>query len=312
MKILTSRPASRGLLLFLLSLLLAACGESGRYSVTVISDGQHRIAAPDHVSGDLLVLGGDVVVARDAVVEGDLLLLLGSALVEGLVAGDVVQLGGALSLAPGAVIEGNLNLGGGTQLRSPGARIRGEVSSGTGIQLPERDVTAPAPGRGLLRLLGQTLLAVAIAFVVARLAPRPVGRLRLALVEFPALSAAVGLLSLIAIPSLLVLMAFTVVLIPVTMVGLVFGAGIIMAGGIGMGQWLGQALASRVGWEWPAPLQAAVGTGLLALAAEAAAMLPVVGIAVLGLGAALASGAALLTRLGSVHYRPPAQSSEAL
>lgn len=81
------------------------------------------------MSGSRLALGRTVVVARDEEVRDAVVVIGGSARIEGRVRDNVVVLGGDVQLGPEADVRGDVVLVGGTLLRAPGARLSGAVSN---------------------------------------------------------------------------------------------------------------------------------------------------------------------------------------
>jgi hypothetical protein len=68
-----------------------------------------------------------VTVGRDEIVEGDVVVMGGSADINGEVTQEVTVIGGTLNLGPEAIVRRDVNVVGGTLNRSPGARIYGRV-----------------------------------------------------------------------------------------------------------------------------------------------------------------------------------------
>lgn len=284
-------------MLILLLLLLTGCSAEGLYSLTVITDGQHELAGD--VPGDLLMLGGAATLAEGATVGGNVHLLLGDLLVLGKIRGDVAFLNGRLHLGPTARIDGDLNLGGGAYSAAPGAVIAGRIDTGAGVALPSAPQRAAA-GRwaSLARGLVSGLLLGLVAAILARYRPAGVRRVGEAAAQHTLVSIAMGALVGLVGVSLLVTMAYTVVLIPVTLLGLVVLAGAVLYGWIGLGIEVGRLAGGALRRPVRPAVAAMGGTLAVVLAVELASLIPVVG----GLLAAslvlVALGAAALTRLG--------------
>jgi hypothetical protein len=95
-------------------------GISRRRSVRVIGE-------------DIVQFGDDIIVEEGEVVEGDVVAILGSIVVDGMVEGDVVAVGGELTIGPRGEIDGDAVAVGAGVTKEPGAKVRGEtVSIGTG------------------------------------------------------------------------------------------------------------------------------------------------------------------------------------
>lgn len=294
-------------MLILLLLLLTGCSAQGLYSLTVITEGQHELAGD--VPGDLLMLGGAATLAEGATVGGNVHLLLGDLLVLGKIRGDVAFLNGRLHLAPTARIDGDLNLGGGAYSAAPGAVIVGRVDTGAGVALPSAPQRA-ASGRwaSLARGLVSGLLLGLLAAILARYRPDGVRRVGEAATQHALASLAMGALVGLVGVSLLVTMAYTIVLIPVTLLGLAALGVAVLYGWIGLGTEVGRLAAQALSRPLRPPAAAFTGTLAVMLALELASALPAVGgllaisLALLGLGAAA------LTRFGLRPFTPAVQN----
>ncbi len=77
--------------------------------------------------GDLVSLGGDVEVEKGQIVEGDVVVTRGSALVDGTVKGSVVVLGGSMTFGADARVEGDAVAIGGVITRAERAQVGGAI-----------------------------------------------------------------------------------------------------------------------------------------------------------------------------------------
>lgn len=250
-------------LLILLALLLSGCAEDGTLRGMVVFDGEHRIEAGQVLQGDLVVLAGVAVVEPGATVDGSVWVLGGACEVAGTVTGEV----------------------------------SGLTESLTTLATPPR----PLAGR-LMSILQQALMTGLLGLALGFWFAPGLTRVGTAAVKHPAVALATGMLAGITGLVLLVLVGFTLILLPLA---LLLGLGAILAvvvGWVGLGAWLGQHLAPK----WPAPVAVALGSLITVAVIQAGALVPVVGGAV-GLGAAFwGLGAALLTRFGYQSFRPAA------
>jgi hypothetical protein len=115
---------------------------------------------------------------------------------------------------------------------------------------------------------------------------------------------ALGVLAGIVGLSLLVLMAFTLVLIPVSLLGLLLGGATVALGWLAYGVVCRRFLVRWLRLRWEPATTAFWGTLLFMLALEGIGALPVVGGAVALVLSAGGVGAALLTRWGVRPYVP--------
>ena len=214
------------------------------------------------VAGDVATGSGHVEITDTARVGGNLDLGTGYLVVDGQVDGDVRASAERIVLGPNADVGGEFRYDAASFSQDPASTVAGDV-----VEDPELggdtgdEFTVPSwlgLVYGLLAnlLLGAILLAVFPSFaagVAARVSERPL------------VSGGVGLLTLIAVPILLVLAALTVVGIPLSLFGAVgFGAAIwiaVVLGQYAVGAWaLGfTGLENR----WLALLVGLVGVALL-------------------------------------------------
>jgi hypothetical protein len=292
-------------LLALLALFLSACSPTGLQRLALVTEGRHTLDG--NIPGDVIILGGSVRLPPDDALQGSLYLLRGEATLAGRVTGDVTQLGGRLVLLAGACIQGSLQAAGGELLRSPQSKVSGSVDSGAGILFSEGLTRPAAPPLDRLRkaLLDSLLLGLAAA-ALARFFPASLRRVAESAARYPAVSAAMGFLVAVVGISLLVSMAYTILLIPVALLGLlVLGAAVAIgwiAWGTVLGQFVFHLFKIGLGPGWAA----FAGTVVFGLAQAGLSLIPTLG-AVLNLLIALTGfGAVFLTRFGLQRFRPQA------
>ena len=267
------KPRQATFLLALLALFLSACSDAGLYRLVLATEGRHMLN--ESMQADLVVLGGAVTLPSDTVLHGSLHLLRGEVTLAGRVTGDVTQLGGRLVLAAGARLEGSLQTAGGELERSPLSKVAGSVNRGAGVLFSEAPVRSPVPPLERLRkALFDGLLLGLTAAALAHFFHGPLLLVSESVTHHPAVSLAMGFLVAVVGVSLLVTMAYTILLIPVALLGLLV---------------LGAAFA---------------GTLAFGLAQAAFSLLPYLG-SILNLLIALAGfGAVFLTRFGFQCFRP--------
>lgn len=292
-------------LLALLALFLSACSSTGLQRLALVTEGRHII--DENMPGDLIILGGSVLLPPGAALQGSLYLLRGEAVLAGLVSGDVTQLAGRLVLQPGARIEGGLQAAGGEMLRSPRSEIAGGVDNGAEVLFSQ----GPSPSSvSLLDRLGKALLDSLLlgmaAAALARFFPAPLLCIAESTALHPATSAAMGFLVAVVGISLLVTMAYTILLIPVALLGvLVLGAAVAIgwiACGTIIGKWAFGLFRLSLGAGWAA----FAGTTFFGLAQAGLSLIPTLGPILSILVALTGFGAVFLTRFGLQAFRPPA------
>lgn len=295
----------RGLALVLMLIAmvpLAGCAEM--YRGAVILSGSHYFAPGEVLHGDLLVAGGELVLAEGSVVNGTAYLVGGNARLDGEVTGDVSAIGGSQSFGPRSRIGGTLNVAGTPEI-APGATVVGGVN--TGAELPDEiggEVAARSNQNRLIWMLPEAIGVALLGYLVARLVPRPLTRVGRALRGHWLASAAMGTLTAMVLPAALVMMAFTIFLIPLTILGLVALALTVVYGWIGFGLVLGPEVARLVRRDPPFRWRVAAGTFVFMILVEVAAFVPWLGGLVGILAAITGLGAVALTRYGLSEFVP--------
>jgi cytoskeletal protein CcmA (bactofilin family) len=193
------------------------------------------------VTGDVSVAGGTVEIGETAQIGGDLDAGAGYVAVHGTIDGSVTAGAEELVLGPTATVGGDFRYDAASFTRDPGASVSGSVVQDDSIgdnAGPNADqFTLPSwvgavYGLFVNFLLGALLLAVFPSFS-ARVADR--------IAESPVRSGGVGLLTLIAVPLVLVGLLLTIVGIPLSLVGAVaFGITVWVAvvyGQFAVGTW---------------------------------------------------------------------------
>jgi hypothetical protein len=297
------------LVLLLMSLIVPGCSaptETGRYSLTLITQQQHTVEDGQTLVGDTVVAGGGLLLQQGAKHRGSVTVLAGEARIGGLVVGDLMVLGGTADLTGTAEITGNVTAAGGRLTRAPGAAVRGSVTQEpdpASVLQRSRDPRAPVEW-ALWSLLTVAVMA-GLGWLVARIAPRPMRRTAAAATEFPVVSGALGALILISALPLVASMIFSLFLIPVA--GLVLlGLGVTAVHGLlAIGHALGHRAARLSGRTWSTPRAAALGTALVVAGLQLIGLVPFVGVAITGTVLVVSVGAALLTRFGLRPYTSP-------
>jgi hypothetical protein len=224
---------------------------------------------------------GSVVVEPGQVVDGDLTVIFGDATIAGIVEGDVNVVGGSYDPRPGGVVTGQVN------------QIGGAVTQAVVPWAPSDSAYNPlVPDHRLLWRLSWNLLAL-LVFLIFPLRTRMVlDRLE----RHPGLSVTAGLLGCVAVIPLAVLLAITILLIPLILLELVFVLTSAFLGTAALALLIGRRLCELLSpATTPSPLVALlVGIALI----TAAELVPVVGTLVLILVGLIGLGATILSFAG--------------
>lgn len=226
----------------------------------------------------------NVVVPSDDDVQGDITVIGGDADIAGRVDGDVTVVGGTLTRESGSVVTGDVNAVGG--------------SVGSWIPFMPGARTIAAENARLMSRLAYSVIVV-LAFLIF-----PV-RVRTALDRLehhPGLSAATGVVALVAFLPIALVLLISIVgwpLIPVEFIALFAG---ILIGQAALGALIGRRVYELIRpHTTPAPLAALI-LGLVIL--SAAEILPAVGGLVTGLVWLLGLGAAILAFIRETTFMP--------
>lgn len=312
----------------------------------VIFGSNYTLSSGERLDGNLLVLGGNVTLQEDSTVTGDVTVLGGSVEISGSVEGDVAMLGGSLHLTSTAVVEGDVSSIGGSLDRDPGAEIQGDSISGfefgqdggvitiPGIprfefgapgQMPNIEIEPPPPGRdGFAGWLAYSFIrgfsAIALAALMAILgvllvvlAPRATERVTQTTRENAAVSFGVGCVTQVLAIPVFVLLAITICLIPLALIGMLALIAGWVFGWLALGWLVGQKLLQMIkspnaAGRSSSILEIVVGVVALTLAWQLPSILPCIGWLIAGLVGIIAGsiglGAVLLTRFGTRPYTP--------
>lgn len=293
-------------LLLLLTLFLAACQD--RYSGWLVVDGEHHLAAGETLEGELILLEGSVAVAPNAIITGSVYMLGGDLQLDGAVAGDVSLVDGRFTLGPTASVGGSVNRAGGDVMGADQARIAGGVREGVGLEIPLETVrTTRSTGDILVQSLISGFLLGLVAAGLVRLMPAALSRVAHAATRHALVSASLGLLVAVVGPALAVMMAFTVVLVPLALLALLLAALVVVYGWIAVGVALGNRLSAFLPRRPGPSLRAFLGVWLFMLLLGLVELIPVVGSTLSLIIAITGLGAVLLTRFGARQFVPAAQ-----
>lgn len=292
--------------------LLTGCSTStdtGRYSLTLVTQQHHTLETGESLVGDTVVAGGTLVLGEGAEHRGPLTVLAGEARISGRVMGDLMILGGEATLTDTAEITGDVAAAGGSVTRDPAAVVLGSVTEepGPGTVLRGSEESQTPVESAFWSLLGVVVMA-GLAWLIASLAPRPLHRTESAARGFPVVSGALGGLVLITALPLVVSMVFTLILIPVAGIVLIGLGAAAVLGVVAAGLGVGIRIVRRLGRSWSAPRVAALGTAVLVAVLQLVALVPVLGVVVVGITLVICLGAVFLTGFGLRTHTPPDDS----
>jgi hypothetical protein len=281
-------------------------------SAVVIGD-NYTLESGETLNDNLFVLGGSVDLLAGSTVNGNVVLIGGSVQASGTINGNVTVLGGTLNLGSTFILKGNLTNAGTSINRNPGAQIFGKVNTiqnAPYFDLPGQ-ISIPTfntdfnPFFRVISFFFRLFLWTLIAMVVAMFFPNQLTRISQTAIQQPLISGGMGLLTVIIVPIVLVLLAITICLIPVSLLGALVLILAWAAGLISLGYELGKRIAVMFKQEWHPAILAGIGTlALMLVLSGVEAIIPCVGWIPKALAGLLGLGAVLLTQAGMKPYLP--------
>ena len=252
------------------------------------------VGEDDSVPNDVTIFDDDLEVTEGGEIIGDVVVWNGNATIAGTLRGDLVVMNGDLILADTAVIRGECvvmnggiegdanasvnctNISGFLENLPPFVNnIVGDIQVNKGIEPVPPVQTGSNIGWNLLEVAGRTLLLGILAFVAATLLPQHMQRIQETVNEKPVASGVVGLLTIVAVPSLavlLILISAILVLVCIGILGFPLTAVLLLGlfvatvfGWFVVGHLIGSYLARKMNWQLSQPAVTAFGTMLLTL-----------------------------------------------
>lgn len=274
----------------LLVALLLLSTQPGVESFTTVVGGTQEIDA----TGDaVLLVDGTVVVPEGETGDTSLYVLDGRARIEGTLRGDLVQLAGTVAVPSSGSVTGDFDAYSGEQTIAEGASVRLDRVAEPFIQQ-----RSPAERAGLFAL--QALGLALVAFLAGRRWSDLLSTVGHSIRHHPVVSGTVGLLATVTLLALFVFMAFTIILLPVSVLGLIGGALVVLYAYVSVGYLLGERLPiDRPGRA------TAVGAVAFLLATELLGLVPLIGGLVPVAVLLVAVGAVVITYFGLREFHPP-------
>lgn len=275
--------------LLVLVLLLVAAGGADPEQMTVTFDGDRTVDAIEDVH---VVAGGTTTIPANATVGGDVYSIGGTTRVEGTLDGDLVVLAGNVSVAANATVTGTVRSVGGSPSVSEGATVGG-------FDRFDPPSSGASPVQRLLTSLLQFVVLGGAGWLLASRAPVLLDTVGHAVTDHPIVSGVVGSLAALSLLVLFVYMAFTLLLLPVSLLGLLAQFLIVLYAQVVFGHLVGRRLpVERVQVATP------LGVGVVIVAFELAGMVPYVGVVAQLVAVSVGFGAVLNTYFGLRRFEP--------
>ncbi|MBN2086557.1 MAG: hypothetical protein JW748_15175 [Anaerolineales bacterium] len=260
-------------------------------------------------SGNLIAVESSITIEPGSTFEGNIILIGGSLESAGTVNGDIASLDAAVHFTPSATMSGTLASLGQAPVLDPGAKIVGTVQMIEGLSWPLSAGETPAAESGgyeigykLSVVLFRMFLLSAVAILIVLFLPQPVERVARTIIVKPAISFLIGLLTILAAMALFLLLALTVCLSPISILGSIVVLVAALLGWVAMGREIGRQLSGMLGFKAHPAVLAGIGTAVLTLVASALGYIPFAGQVLVLLVMAFGLGAVVLTRFGGTNY----------
>jgi hypothetical protein len=276
--------------LLVVALLLIGAQGGDVQSIDVRVDGAHTVTEVQDV---LVVGGGTTTLPAEARVNGSLYVIGGDVRVAGYVDGDVVQLAGTLSVAETATITDELQMFGGEQT------IATDATVGRQRGIEELVPTERSPVRDAGFFLLQALVLSAVGAAVVRRWPLLLHTVADSVTGHTVVSGTVGVLASATLVALVTFMAFTLVLLPVSLLGVLVGALVVGYSHVVFGYIVGRRLPVDRD-----DVATAAGVTLFVLAVELLGRVPVFGVIIQLTLLTTGVGAILVTYFGLREFEP--------
>ena len=275
-------------LLVVVLLLLSASGVEPE-SMEVVFDGDHTISAADDA---LVVGGGTVSIPAETTVETRLFVVGGDVQVEGRIDGNVRVLGGNLTVTEGAEVTGEIQTIAGRTVVADGAL----VGDRTALDVTPQS-RSPLANVGWFVL--QLLALGGLGALLARRKPTLLENVGDSIAHHTVVSGVVGSIAAATLLVLFVYMAFTLILLPISVLGLIAELLVVVYAYAVYGYLVGTRLPIE-----RADVATAVGAGLFLVGIEALGRVPVAGVLLQFLLVTVGFGAVLVTYFGIQEFEP--------
>jgi hypothetical protein len=288
----------------------------------VVFGGTYTLDKGKELNGNLVILGGTATLQEGSTVHGDITLTGGSLFVNGEVTGNIIGVGGTITLGDTAVVDGDINTIGATLIRSDKAVVKGNISSSSPGNFRFPLTWSPKglsnfnpldlfkPVGNVLWGIFQAIAMAALALLVTLFLPRPTGRVAHTIATQPVIAGALGLLTVVVAPALFIVLLITIIMIPLSLIGMLVLAIAFAFGWIAVGYETGHLLAGMFKAQWAAPVSAGVGTLVISLLGSFFTIIPCVGWVLPALLAIVGLGGVLITRFGLQGPLPPEMALE--
>lgn len=280
--------------------------------------GDYTLSTGDTNQGDLVVINGNVLIEEGATVMGTLAVIGGDLSLEGTVNGDIVSVGGSGEIGDSAHVSGSMISIGSNLSISDDATILGEtiLEMDDSVQIaPLPDVPNPgtppvvpevtfntSPGLEFLRKLFSTsfmvLAIAALGLLIGILFPIHLKKTAKSIVNEPVKSGVLGFLTVFVSPIVFVILAITIILLPVSLIAILALGILMLYGWVAVGYEIGLRVSSAAKVSWEPSIIAGIGTLVLSSIAALVAMIPCIGFLIYPIVTSVGLGGVLISQFG--------------
>lgn len=276
----------------------------------------YTLESGDTLNGSLAVVGGNAMIEEDALingavaliggnlnligdVNGDVALIGGNLSISGVIDGDIVIVGGQAILTSSAVVKGNIATIGGNVEQEPGAEVVGTITNNAPNTIDVPDVpnvpnvpNVPEvpnvsgvpdvrvnvnPFWEIAGIFGRAFAVAAIGMLLALFLQPQLDRVNAAITRQPLMAGGYGLLTIIIIPTAIVIMTITILLIPIALLAAFVLPLAWLFGMVALGQEVGERFAKAINQVWAPVLSTGFGTFMLVLVVGFVGLIPCMG-----------------------------------
>ena len=271
-----------------------------------IFDNSFTLTSGQILNGNLTVFNGETTLAEGSTVNGDVYIIDGQLSASGLVNGSLVCTNCTGQITDSAEIRGTLVSASNDLVVSPSAKITNDsrfsfpaILKDLRIERWVNEVNIQNPQTSLTqKVLWNVFLVLAISaltVLVALFFPKATAKVAEAVSSQPAPSFGVGVLTVVALPIIMLIMTITVILIPLV---IFLGLGVVAAmifGWVALSLEVGNRLSSSSTQKWHEAISAGVGSLLVGFILALVSWIPILGFVVLTLVALFGLGAVVFS-----------------
>jgi hypothetical protein len=273
------------------------------------------LPAGETLDGDLVVLAGEATIEEGAIIQGDLVVIGGDLRLDGDALGSAVVIGGSASLGASSSVGRDLVALGGSFQRADGSRIAGDIITNLSItteRLPRATaVPSPAlppdpdfrfdlgPVGTFAGVLFQAFALGVVAMLLSAFLRPQLDRVAQAVQAQPFAAGSLGLLTVFLAPFAIVLMAITLILIPLALAAAFLLVLAWLFGVVALGHVVGEKLTQAMNRSWEPVLTAGFGAFIVGIVLGTSNQIPCVGWLASALIGLVGLGAATMTLFGT-------------